>query len=342
MKRTDFAFYLNKFFVDYLPNTKGSSPKTIDSYRYAFIQYLNFLQKAHSISANKVCLSDITSKNIHDFLEWLQEENHNSISTRNQRQAALNSFVKYLMYEFPDYLNEYQRILAIPIKRSKQPEISFLKSEGIKLLMDQPNTSTSTGLRDYIIMAIMYTTGIRVSEIIELRVRDVSLQEPYTLLVHGKGNKYRYVPILRYTVPLINRYIDDQSYNNPDKLNEWLFKNHMGEKFTRQGINYLMTKYGTMVKNISPELIPNDFSPHKMRHSTAMALVEAGVDLIYIRDLLGHVSVKTTEIYARADTKLKREAIEAASKEIVPRETALWEKDTDLRDWLKSLGKPVR
>ncbi len=342
MKRTDFAFYLNKFFVDHLPNAKGSSPKTIDSYRYAFIQYLNFLQRIHSISANQVSISDLTSKNVRNFLEWLQKENHNSISTRNQRQAALNSFVKYLMYEFPDYLNEYQRILAIPVKKSKQPEISFLKSEGVKLLMNQPDTSSSPGLRDYIIMTIMYTTGIRVSEIIELRVRDVSLQEPYTLLVHGKGNKYRYVPLLKYTVPLINRYIDERNYNRPEKLNEWLFKNHMGQKFTRQGINYLMTKYATMAKNTSPELIPDDFSPHKMRHSTAMGLVEAGVDLIYIRDLLGHVSVKTTEIYARTDTKLKREAIEAASKEIVPRETALWEKDADLKDWLKNLGKPVR
>lgn len=342
MKKTEFAFYLNKFFIDHLPNTKGSSSKTIDSYRYAFIQYLNFLQEIHSISANRVSISDLTYENVRGFLEWLQEAKHNGVSTRNQRQAALNSFVRYLMYEFPDYLNEYQRILAIPIKKFKQPEISFLKSEGMKLLMKQPDTSTSQGLRDYIIMTIMYTTGIRVSEVIELRVKDLSLQEPYTLLVHGKGNKYRYVPLLKYTIPLINRYIEKRNYNLPENLNEWLFKNHMGQKFSRQGINYLIAKYSNMARNASPELISDDFSPHKMRHSTAMGLVEAGVDLIYIRDLLGHVSVKTTEIYARADSKLKREAIEAASKKIVPKEMALWEKDSDLKDWLKNLGKPVR
>lgn len=116
----------------------------------------------------------------------------------------------------------------------------------------------------------------------------------------------------------------------------------MGRKFTRQGINYLMQKYATMARKVSPELIPNDFSPHKMRHSAAMGLVEAGVDLIYIRDLLGHVSVKTTEIYARTDAKLKREAIEAASKEIVPRETPQWERDTNLKNWLKNIGKRVK
>lgn len=342
MKSTDFAFYLNKFFVEYLPGIKCSSPRTIDSYRYGFIQYLDFLQKAKSRSADRVTISNLTYDNIRDFLTWLQEEKSNGISTRNQRQAALNSFVRYLMYEFPDYLNEYQRILSIPVKKSCQPGISFLKAKGVKLLMEQPDTSTSSGLRDYVIMTIMYTTGIRVSELIGLRVKDISLQEPYTLLVHGKGNKYRYVPIMKYTVPVINRYLVDRKYDCQEKLNEWLFKNHMGQQFTRQGINYLMSKYAAMARKASPELIPDDFSPHKMRHSTAMGLVEAGVDLIYIRDLLGHVSVETTEIYARTDAKLKREAIEAASKEIVPQENAQWEKDAGLKDWLKNLGKGVR
>ena len=339
MKRTDFAFYLTKFLVEYMPGIKGSSPMTIDSYRYGFIKYLDFMQKSKSTTADRIAISDLTYDNVRDFLEWLQDELGNSVSTRNQRQAALNSFVRYLMYEYPDYLNEYQKILSIPFKKHTKPEISFLKSAGVKLLMEQPDITTSSGLRDYVILSIMYTTGIRVTELIKVRVKDISLQEPCTLLVHGKGNKYRYVPIMKYIAPVINRYLIDRKYGCPESLNEWLFKNHMGQQFTRQGINYLISKYSIMAQNVSPELIPYNFSPHKMRHTSAMNLLEAGVDLIYIRDLLGHVSVKHTEVYARADTKLKRDAIEAASLKIVPKESAKWDNDATLKSWLKNFGK---
>jgi len=342
MKRTDFAFYLNKFFVEYMPNVKGLSPRTIDSYRYSFIKYLDFLQKARSLSAGRVAISDLTSDNVRDFLGWLQDEHHNGASTRNQRQAALNSFVKYLMCEYPDYLNEYQRILAIPVKKTAQPEMAFLKTQGMKLLMEQPDISTPSGLRDYVMLAVMYTTGIRVTELIGIRVKDLSLQEPRSLLVRGKGGRYRYVPILKHTTPVIHRYLSENNYDRPENLSEWLFKNHMGQQFTRQGINYLVAKYTAMAREASHELIPDHFSPHKMRHSTAMSLLEAGVDLIYIRDLLGHVSVKTTEVYARTDAKLKREAIEAASTKIVPKEVATWEGDANLKDWLKNFGKERR
>ena len=128
-------------------------------------------------------------------------------------------------------------------------------------------------------------------------------------------------------------------YQSPEKLDEWLFINHMGRQFTRQGVNYIIKKYGAMARESSPDLIPDSLSPHKMRHTAAMELVDSGVDLIYIRDLLGHVSVKTTEIYAKTDAKLKREAIEAASREIVAHEDAKWDSDDDLKSWLKSFNK---
>ena len=128
-------------------------------------------------------------------------------------------------------------------------------------------------------------------------------------------------------------------YDNPVRLDEWLFLNHMGKPFTRQGICYIVQKYAKKAHAINAELIPMDMSPHKIRHSAAMSLVSSGVDLIYIRDLLGHASVKTTEIYARADAKMKREAIEAASKELVPKEDAQWESNISLREWLKEFCK---
>ena len=139
------------------------------------------------------------------------------------------------------------------------------------------------------------------SELINLKIRDISLHMPYTLLVHGKGGMSSYVPLLKDAVPIIQRYLDSDIFYGSVDVNCWLFVNHMKKQFTRQGINYLIKKYGDLARKQYPELIPEDISPHKMRHTAAMELVNSGVDLIYIRNMLGHVSVKTTERYARTD-----------------------------------------
>ncbi len=339
MKTTDFALYLNKYFIVYLPNQSGSTPMTIDSYRYAFILYLTYMQEELLISADKVQISDITRKNVLLFLEWLQAQRQNSIATRNQRQAAINSFIRFLMYEFPEHLDEYQRILRIPIKKAPQKEISYMKTDGVMLFMAQVDVDSTNGLRDYVMLSLLYTTGLRVSELINIRVKDLSLHDPFTLLLHGKGQKSRYVPLMRNIIPFIQNYLARKGYDRQEKLDEWLFKSHMNAQFTRQGVNYLVSKYANRARKINPDLIPKDFSPHKMRHTIAMGLVDSGVDLIYIRDLLGHVSVKTTEVYAKADVRRKREAIEAASKEIVPIEIAEWDSNTDLKQWLKMFNR---
>ena len=339
MKQTDFAISLNRFLTDYLINKRGCTSRTIDSYRYAFVFLLDYYNEVLHISAENLKLKDLTYENLLGFLDWLQSEKKNSISTRNQRQAALNSFIHFLTYEYPEYLNEYQRILGIPVKKAPQKEISYLKTDGVTALMNGVNLNAANGLRDYVMLILLYTTGIRVSELINIQVKDLSLHEPYTLLVHGKGQKSRFVPILKDSVPILEKYLKHMGYLAPSRSEEWLFINHMKKQFTRQGINYLISKYADKARQESPELIPEDMSPHKMRHTTAMELVDSGVDLIYIRDLLGHVSVKTTEIYARADARLKRAAIEAASKELVPPEEAKWDTDADLRTWLKQFNR---
>lgn len=339
MKTTDFAVLLNKFFVQFLPNECGSMPLTIDSYRYAFIHFLTFLEEVHSIPAEKAKISDITRDTVMGFLNWLEDDRGNSISTRNQRQAAINSFVHFLKYEFPDYLNEYQKILAIPIKKAPKKEVSYVKEDGLQQIVNEIDMRKKNGIRDLVILLLFYSTAIRVSELIGIRVKDLSLSQPYTLLVRGKGQKSRYVPLMPNVVPQIQTYLDAMDYNHPEKMDEYLFLNHMGKPFTRQGINYLIRSYSDKARKKDSTKIPEDMSPHKLRHSAAMGLVDSGVDLIYIRDLLGHVSVKTTEIYAKADAKLKREAIEAASKEIVPKEESQWDNNDDLKLWLKNFNK---
>ncbi|MBQ5559078.1 MAG: site-specific integrase [Lachnospiraceae bacterium] len=339
MKTTDFATSLGKFLTSYLPSECGSSPRTIETYRYAFILFLNFMSDIKKIKPEKITLQDFKKETIVSFLSWLESERSNSTATRNIRLAALKSFVHYLSFEYPDYLDEYQSILAIPMKHTYKPEISYMKTDGVKLLISQINLQQTNGLRDYVMLMLMYTTGIRVSEIINILVGDLSLSEPCTLLVHGKGNKSRYVPILQTILPYIRKYLSKMNYESEDKYSELLFKNHMGKQFTRQGINYIFTKYGQKASKIDTLLVPSDLSPHKMRHTTAMELLESGVDLMYIRDLLGHSSVTTTEVYARADANHKRKAIEAASKEIVPQQEAKWDNNLDLREWLKSFNR---
>lgn len=339
MKTTDFAIHMTRFFTRYLPNEKGSSPQTIESYRYAFLMYLEYMEETCGIPPEKVTIQDFTRDSILDFLLWLEEQRKNSASTRNYRLAALKGFVHYLKYEFPDYMEEYQRILGIPMKSTVQKEISYLKTEGAELLVSQIDTTTKNGMRDYVILLLLYSTGIRVSELIGIKVKDLSLSVPYTLKIHGKGNKGRYVPLVKSSVPYIQKYLLMMHYDVPEKYDEFLFKNHMNQPFTRQGINYLLKKYGKMAHEKEPLLIPSDISAHKMRHTAAMELLSAGVDLIYIRDLLGHSSVTTTEVYARTDAALKRKAIEAASKELVPTEEAEWDTNENLRQWLKSFNR---
>lgn len=339
MKSTDFAALLSRYFTKHLTNEKGCSPQTIESYRNAFILYLEYMETAVGIKPEKLTIAEYTRESVLGFLGWLESERNNGAATRNYRLAAIKGFVHFLKYEFPDYLEEYQRILGIPLKKVEQKEISYMKTDGVELLISQIDINATNGLRDFVMIMILYSTGIRVSELIGIKVKDLSLTEPYTLKIHGKGNKGRYVPLLKTVIPHIRKYLEFMHYDTDSKYQEYLFINHMKEPFTRQGINYILKKYGDKAREIDSSLIPEDLTAHKMRHTTAMELITAGVDLMYIRDLLGHSSVTTTEVYARTDAALKRKAIEAASNEILPQEEAAWDNDQDLKAWLKSFNR---
>jgi len=337
MKVTDFANALNRYFNDYLINDRSSSPKTIETYRYAFIQLIDYLETQKHIKPENVKMRDVNRDNIIDMLYWLENSKKVSIATRNQRLATFKSFATFLRYEKPEYIEETVRIQSIKLKKFFKKDISFLKPEGIKLLLSQIDQSSRKGHRDYTMLSLIYTTGIRVSELIAIRACDVTLNSPKTLIIHGKGSKIRHVPIVNQIAPVLGKYLKDNRCLMTHKLDDYIFKSHTGEKFTRQGINYLISKYARKARNIDPNLIPEDCSPHKIRHSTAMSLVEEGVDLIAIRDLLGHSSVQTTEVYAKMSAAKARSAIEAASKEIVPKEDALWETNYNIKEWLKGM-----
>jgi len=213
--------------------------------------------------------------------------------------------------------------------------------DGIKLLFEQIDTSKKQGRRDLALLTLMYDTGARVQEIIDLSPSALRLENPAIVKLFGKGRKERIVPLQEEPVKILKAYLSENQLDRPENNRRPLFFNNRGEKFTRLGIGYILNHYVENARKYNPQLIPNRISPHSIRHSKSMHLLQAGVNLVYIRDLLGHVSIQTTEIYARADSKQKREALEKAYADVilVKHREGSWEKDEALLHWLKNLEK---
>ena len=335
MKPTDFSAYISDFISRYLPNEKGASANTIAAYRDTFVLLLNFTEKEKQVKIEKLTLDKITKETIIEFLDWIQRERKCSNSTRNSRLAAIHSFYRYLQYESMDYLHECQKILSVRFKKTKRESMTYLTIEGIKLLLQQPDTTTSRGRRDLTLLSLMYDTGARVQETIDLTSSMLRLNKPATIKIVGKGNKARLVPMLDAQTEHLKNYLKENRLNEPFANMYPLFFNSRKEKLTRAGINYIVQKYAKLARKENGMIIPENISCHSLRHSKAMHLLQAGVNLVYIRDILGHVSIQTTEIYARADSKQKREALEKAYVNVNPNEEPIWTKDENLVTWLK-------
>lgn len=335
MKPTDFSKYISEFISKYLPNELGASPNTISAYRDTFLLLLTFIEKNKKVKLQKLTLDHIKKETIIDFLNWIQSERKCSNSTRNLRLAAIHSFYKYLQYQHLDNLYECQRILAIKTKKAAKDSISYLSVEGIKLLLQQPDTTTRKGRRNLALLSLMYDTGARVQEMIDLTPSMLRLDDPASIKVIGKGNKARLVPMLDTQTIHLKNYLKEYGLDSPTAKLHPLFSNSKKEKLTRAGVKYIVQKYVEMARKENKLVLPPKVTCHSLRHSKAMHLLQAGVNLVYIRDLMGHVSVQTTEIYARADSKHKRIALEKAYENINPEETPTWVDNESLISWLK-------
>jgi site-specific recombinase XerD len=294
------------------------------------------MERIRNIKAEKLYLKSITKESIVAFLDWLQIERKCCDATRNLRLATLHSFFRFVQYQNPENLYEYQSIMSIKLKKTKHAAINYLTTEGVKLLLEQPDLTSERGRRDLALLSLMYDTGSRVQEIIDLTPSVIRLDKPNTIKVTGKGNKTRIVPLLENQVKILKSYLNEHSLLSPQVRMRPLFSNSRQEKLTRPGVTHILLKYADKARVKRPELIPNELSCHSLRHSKAMHLLQAGVNLVYIRDILGHVSVQTTEIYARADSRQKREAIENAYVDLTPKQNPIWENNNDLLGWLKS------
>lgn len=339
---TDFAKHLSRFFSEYLPHERNATPNTIASYRDAFVQFMDYMKEKKGIPVERLHLKQLTRGNVSEFLRWLIEERNCSPATRNYRLAAIHSFCQYLQYEVIEMMEEWQKVLSVKAMKSEGASLNYLTTDGIKLLLSQPDTSTWRGRRNQALLSLMYDTGARVSEIADLTVESVRIRsEPYTIRLFGKGRKARIVLLVKEQVAILRRYMEENCLDDSNKASSPLFYNDRHEKLTREGISYILKTYIDMARKISPDLIPDRISCHSIRHSKAMHLLQAGVNLVYIRDLLGHTSIQTTDIYARADSKAKREALEKAYTNLTPDKSSdkAWERNQNLRDWLKGLKK---
>jgi integrase/recombinase XerD len=338
MKQTDFARTLTGYLTDFLPGQRNVSPNTIKSYRDTFKQYLMFMQDEQRIRPERVSFACVTVASIKDFLHWLETSKNVGINTRNQRLAAIHSFFRYAGAENPEILFDSQRVLGIPFKKRPQPTIPHLSMNQAAYLLEQPDASTRRGRRDLALMAVLYDTGARVQELIDLKVCEVRLAQPATITLTGKGNKKRNVPIMAKTRSLLEGYMAENHLLENGRQQSPLFHNSKYQAFTRPGITYILDKYFKKAKlGHSNEVFPDKLHPHMLRHSKALHMLESGVPLIYIRDFLGHVSVTTTERYLKFDTELKRDALEAAYPQVVSRDAPAWEENAGVLQWLQAL-----
>ena len=338
MKENDFPKYLSDFLSKYLPGQRNVSTHTIASYRDVFKLLLIFCNSEKSINPEKIKVSDLSKELILHFLNWLETKRKCSISTRNQRLAVIHSFVHYVQKESPENLFELKKILSITNKKYHRTLVAYLTGQEVQILLSQPETSTYKGFRNAILLAVLYDTGSRVQELINIRVKDGRLSSPAVIRLHGKGNKIRQVPIMGKTSEGLNLYLEMKKYHpGISRGDNYLFVNQKKKQLSRWGISYILKKYVDKARNDNGFKVDFPVTPHVLQHSKAMHLLQSGVNLIYIRDFLGHVDCSTTEVYARADSEMKRNAIEKAYVNLVPETVPKWEEDGDLMKWLNSL-----
>lgn len=336
MSGTDFAKHLTEYLSLYLPGQRNMSTNTIKSYRDTFHLFIVFCRDRKKIRPERLSLAMVTDKLVCEFLDWVEKERACSISTRNQRLAGINAFFRYLQAEVPDRLLMFQKILHIPAKKSFHQTMNYLSADALKEILSKPDTTTSSGRRSLALMTLLYDSGARVQEIIDLSVRDIRLEEPATVKLTGKGRKMRYVPLMSRTKSIIEGYLKEQKLlGNTATLDRPVFFNQQGKKLTRAGVTHIIKKYFAKAKRDGNTLLPDTVSPHVFRHTKAMHLIQANVNLIYIRDFLGHVNVTTTEIYARADAEIKRKALEQSYPKLIPEDIPQWSEDKGLMNWLR-------
>jgi site-specific recombinase XerD len=336
MTPTDFAALLTEFLAEYLPGQRNVSSHTVKSYRDVFALLLRYCGQVRSIPPERLALSHLDAPLILDFLDHLEEERRSSTSTRNQRLTAIHSFCRFAQSRIPERILQFQRIMAIPSKRTVRRAAVYLSSQAMRDLLSRPDPATASGRRNMTLLSLMYDTGARVQELIDLRVEDVRLARPAHVRITGKGRKARLVPLLPATAALVEQYLKETGLREPAQESHPLFFNSRQDKLSRSGVRHIVNKYATRPDREGMSW-PDTVTPHAFRHSKAMHLLQAGNPLPVIQAILGHADIRSTGIYAHADIEMKRAALERTPSQIPAAPAHSWLVNKGLLNWLKSL-----
>lgn len=301
----NFPLLMQQFFYNRLINQQNASAQTVSSYRDTFRILLRFIKSTKGIKASSITFDVFNVDLVISFLNYLEEVRGNTIRTRNNRLAAIRSFIQFVSYQNPELLSITQRIIAIPMKRYNHPLIGYLSIEEMNAILNAPDTAKWKGRRDKNLFITLYNTGARVSEIISLRVRDVSIQKNGYAHIQGKGRKERTVPLWKKTLSSLKGWITELNATDDSPL----FPNIKGNTISRSGVEYILKQSVKTASLKCQSLQKKRISPHTFRHTTAMHLLQSGVDISVIALWLGHESPGTTHMYIEADLALKEKAL---------------------------------
>jgi site-specific recombinase XerD len=297
---------VESFFRDYLERTRGASSHTVRAYRDTLRLLFGFLADRAGRAVADLTLDDLTVDATLAFLTHLEAQRANAVASRNYRLAAIHSFIKHLVQHDLSRAGQYQRILAVPAKRAHTPAAQYLEPEDVKRILQQPDLNTVHGRRDHALILFLYNTGARVSEALGVRVEHLDLSSPRQVRLHGKGNKDRLCPLWPETAAAVQKLPVIQTGH----ANDLVFCNRNGQVLTRDGVAYILRKYAAQAARSAPSLRRRRITPHMLRHSCAVALLQSGVDVTVIRDYLGHASIATTSRYITTNLQMKRQALD--------------------------------
>jgi site-specific recombinase XerD len=332
---TTLARALRTFFTTHLPQVRGASPHTLRSYRDSLALLLRFLAARAGHDVACLDLDAVTPDAVIAFLHDVEHTRHNRPSTRNVRLAAIHAFVRYVAQVHPEHLERCQQVLAVPFKRSEARRIEYLEHEEILAVLEAVDRTTPDGRRDYALLATMFNTGARVQEILDVRPCDLQLVAPCHVRLLGKGRKERLCPLWPQTAQILHAHLTERRLTHAS--GERLFANHRGTPLTRFGVRYLLAKYCDHARPACPTLERKRLHPHSLRHSTAVHLLKAGVDLVTISHWLGHASPTTTHRYAAIDLEAKRTALSKAQAVGDDMPLTAWRTNTTILEWLEAL-----
>jgi site-specific recombinase XerD len=326
---------VESFFRDYLQQARGVSRHTVLAYRDALRLFFSFLAEETKRPVAKLALEDLTVDRVLAFLDHLESDRHNSVSTRNVRLTAIRSFFRHLIQQDMLHVGQFQRVLSLPLKKTRPPVISYLEPEEVQVLLRQPDRRIEREARDHALLLFLYNTGSRISEALAVRRDEIQLARPRQVRLHGKGRKDRVCPLWPDTAKALKRLVDDPELPRDAPV----FRSTRGGPLSRDGAAHLLRKYLQLAVRQLPNLRRKHVTPHVLRHSCAVALLQAGVDLTVIRDYLGHESIATTGRYTRANLQMKRRVLDAFWKRagLSPSRDPRWRPAPDLLAFLTSL-----